>query len=66
MRVQLSVNNTRTPTSANLSDLLVLDEIAGLAVKESLGNKTQDGFQAFRVKFLKGSHRCFRPLWDVC
>nr|XP_021486366.1 limbin isoform X2 [Meriones unguiculatus] len=53
MRVQLSVNNTRTPTSANLSDLLVLDEIAGLAVKESPGNKTQDGIQAFRVKFLK-------------
>ncbi|XP_028614040.1 limbin [Grammomys surdaster] len=53
MHVQLSVNNTRTPTSANLSDLLVLDEITGLTVKESSGNKTQDGIQTFRKSFLQ-------------
>ncbi|XP_031197773.1 limbin isoform X3 [Mastomys coucha] len=53
MHVQLSVNNTRTPTSANLSDLLVLDEITGLTVKESPGNKTQDGIQTFRKSFLQ-------------
>ncbi|GAB1289603.1 Limbin [Apodemus speciosus] len=53
MHVQLSVNNTRTPTSANLLDLLVLDEITGLTVKESPGNKTQDGIQTFRKSFLQ-------------
>lgn len=66
MHVQLSVNNTRTPTSANLSDLLVLDEITGLTVKESSGNKTQDGIQTFRKSFLQGNHRYFRPLWIMC
>ncbi|EDL37527.1 Ellis van Creveld syndrome 2 homolog (human) [Mus musculus] len=53
MHVQLSVNNTRTPTSVNLSNLLVLDEITGLAVKESPGNNTQDGIQTFRKSFLQ-------------
>uniref|UniRef100_A0A8C6I3U9 EvC ciliary complex subunit 2 n=1 Tax=Mus spicilegus TaxID=10103 RepID=A0A8C6I3U9_MUSSI len=53
MHVQLSVNNTRTPTSVNLSNLLMLDEITGLAVKESPGNNTQDGIQTFRKSFLQ-------------
>ncbi|CAH6977258.1 limbin [Phodopus roborovskii] len=53
MHVQLSVNNTRTPLSANLSDLLVLDEITSLTVKESPGNKTRDGIQTFRKSFLQ-------------
>lgn len=66
MHVQLSVNNTRTPTSANLSDLLVLDEITGLTVKESSGNKTQDGIQTFRKSFLQGNHRYFGLLWSMC
>ncbi|XP_051020804.1 limbin [Acomys russatus] len=52
MHVQLSVNNTRTPMSANLSDLVVVDKITGLTVKESAGNKTQDGIQTFRKRFL--------------
>ncbi|KAL1790143.1 limbin isoform X1 [Sigmodon hispidus] len=53
MHVRLSVNNTRTPMSANLSDLLVLDEITSLTLKESPGNKTQDGIQTFRKRFLQ-------------
>ncbi|CAO2640108.1 Evc2, partial [Lemmus lemmus] len=53
IHVQLSVNNTRTPVSANLSDLLVLDQITSLTVKESPGNKTQGGVQTFRKHFLQ-------------
>ncbi|XP_060004508.1 limbin [Lagenorhynchus albirostris] len=51
--VRLSVNNTRTPAAANLSDLLLLDNITGLTVRESVGNQTSRGFQAFRKKFLQ-------------
>ncbi|XP_055290674.1 limbin-like isoform X2 [Moschus berezovskii] len=51
--VRLFVNNTRTPTAANLSDLLLLDNITGLTVRESAGNQTSRGFQTFRKKFLQ-------------
>ncbi|KAB0345832.1 hypothetical protein FD754_022758 [Muntiacus muntjak] len=51
--VRLFVNNTRRPTAANLSDLLLLDNITGLTVRESAGNQTSRGFQAFRKKFLQ-------------
>ncbi|XP_061048073.1 limbin isoform X2 [Eubalaena glacialis] len=51
--VRLFVNNTRTPAAANLSDLLLLDNITGLTVRESAGNQTSRGFQAFRKKFLQ-------------
>ncbi|XP_049997299.1 limbin isoform X3 [Alexandromys fortis] len=53
IHVQLSVNNTRTPVSANLSDLLVLDQITSLTVKESPGNRTQGGVQTFRKQSLQ-------------
>ncbi|XP_048220292.1 limbin isoform X2 [Perognathus longimembris pacificus] len=52
LHVQLIVNNTRTRVSTNLSDLLLLDAIAGLTVRESVGNKTEDGFQTFQKRFL--------------
>ncbi|EHB03659.1 Limbin [Heterocephalus glaber] len=52
VHVHLVVNNTRAPLSANLSDLLLLDDISGLTVRDSTGNKTPDGLQAFRKKFL--------------
>ncbi|XP_005408883.1 PREDICTED: limbin isoform X3 [Chinchilla lanigera] len=52
VRVHLVVNNTQVPLSANLSDLLLLDDISGLTVRDSTGNKTPDGLQAFRKKFL--------------
>ncbi|XP_049742479.1 limbin isoform X2 [Elephas maximus indicus] len=51
--VWLLVNNTRLPSAANLSDLVLLDNITGLTVRESAGNKTSEGFQAFRRKFLQ-------------
>ncbi|XP_030781703.1 limbin isoform X2 [Rhinopithecus roxellana] len=51
--VWLLVNNTKTPSSANLSELLLLDSIAGLTVRDSIGNRTSEGFQAFSKKFLQ-------------
>ncbi|XP_023593725.1 limbin [Trichechus manatus latirostris] len=51
--VWLLVNNTRSPSAANLSELVLLDNITGLTVRESAGNKTSEGFQAFRKKFLQ-------------
>ena len=58
--VRLFVNNTRTPTAANLSDLLILDNITGLTVRESAGNQTSRGFQAFRKKFLQGNSPMYK------
>ncbi|XP_076992480.1 limbin [Tamandua tetradactyla] len=52
-QVWLLVSNPRSPLAANLSDLLLLDNVTGLAVRESIGNKTLGGFQAFRKKFLQ-------------
>ncbi|XP_054438205.1 limbin [Pteronotus mesoamericanus] len=52
VRVRLLVNNTQTPAAANLSDLLLLDNITGLTVRESTGNRTSAGFQTFRRRFL--------------
>uniref|UniRef100_A0A8P0P858 EvC ciliary complex subunit 2 n=1 Tax=Canis lupus familiaris TaxID=9615 RepID=A0A8P0P858_CANLF len=52
-QVRLLVDNTRTPAATNLSDLLLLDNITGLSIRGSTGNKTSAGFQAFRKKFLQ-------------
>ncbi|KAM5285872.1 limbin isoform 2-T2 [Hipposideros larvatus] len=52
-QVRLLVNNTQTPVAANLSYLLLLDNITGLSVRDSAGNRTSAGFQAFRKKFLQ-------------
>ncbi|XP_015421285.1 PREDICTED: limbin [Myotis davidii] len=52
-QVRLLVNNTAGPGAADLSDLLLLDNITGLAVRESAGNKTSAGLQAFRQRFLQ-------------
>ena len=60
VHVRLFVNNTRTPTAANLSDLLLLDNITGLTVRESAGNQTSRGFQAFRKKFLQGNSHMYK------
>lgn len=53
-QVRLLVNNTAAPGAADLSDLLLLDNITGLAVRDSAGNKTSAGLQAFRRRFLQG------------
>uniref|UniRef100_A0A2I3RA22 EvC ciliary complex subunit 2 n=1 Tax=Pan troglodytes TaxID=9598 RepID=A0A2I3RA22_PANTR len=52
-RIWLLVNNTKTTSSANLSELLLLDSIAGLTIWDSIGNRTSEGFQAFSKKFLQ-------------
>ncbi|XP_035874588.1 limbin isoform X2 [Phyllostomus discolor] len=51
-QVHLLVNNTPAPAAAALSDLVLLDNVTGLAVRESPGNRTAAGFQAFARKFL--------------
>ncbi|XP_047654704.1 limbin isoform X3 [Phacochoerus africanus] len=53
VHVQLLVHNTQAPSATNLSDLLLLDNVTGLSVRESAGNQTSRGFQAFRKKFLQ-------------
>lgn len=53
-QVRLLVNNTPVPGAADLADLLLLDNITGLAVRESAGNRTSAGLQAFRRRFLQG------------
>ncbi|XP_036083384.1 limbin isoform X2 [Rousettus aegyptiacus] len=52
-QVRLLVNNSQTPDAANLSDLVLLDNVTGLTIRASPGNKTAAGFQAFRRKFLQ-------------
>ncbi|KAK1346068.1 hypothetical protein QTO34_008537 [Cnephaeus nilssonii] len=52
-QVRLLVNNTPVPGAADLADLLLLDNITGLAVRESAGNRTSAGLQAFRRRFLQ-------------
>ncbi|XP_075400662.1 limbin isoform X2 [Tenrec ecaudatus] len=51
-QVWLLVNNPRSPRAADLSDLLLLDNVTGLSVRESIGNRTSRGFQAFRKQSL--------------
>ncbi|XP_023375958.1 limbin isoform X2 [Pteropus vampyrus] len=51
-QVRLLVNNSQTPDAANLSDLVLLDNVTGLTIWASPGNKTSAGFQAFRKQFL--------------
>nr|XP_044989419.1 limbin isoform X2 [Jaculus jaculus] len=53
IHVHLLVNNTKSPVSANLLDLLVLDDITGLTVRESVGNQTLGGVQTFTKEFLQ-------------
>lgn len=48
LRVLLVVNNTHTPGAANLSDVLLLDNITGLRVRDAPGNLTAVGLQALR------------------
>uniref|UniRef100_A0A7M4E6P9 EvC ciliary complex subunit 2 n=1 Tax=Crocodylus porosus TaxID=8502 RepID=A0A7M4E6P9_CROPO len=52
--VRLLINNTNMPSTANLTDLILLDNVTGLHVKETSGNKTADGFQIYRRTFLQG------------
>ncbi|KYO45742.1 limbin isoform B [Alligator mississippiensis] len=51
--VRLLINNTNMPSTANLTDLILLDNVTGLHVQKNSGNKTADGFQIYRRTFLQ-------------
>ncbi|NWX21205.1 LBN protein, partial [Aegotheles bennettii] len=52
--ITLMINNTNTLLSTNISDLILLDNITGLHVQKNSGNKTTDGMQIYRKRFLQG------------
>ncbi|OXB72867.1 UNVERIFIED_CONTAM: hypothetical protein H355_005257 [Colinus virginianus] len=51
--VRLSINNTNTLLSRNITDLILLDNITGLHVQKDSGNMTRDGIQIYRKRFLQ-------------
>ncbi|NXA31395.1 LBN protein, partial [Eudromia elegans] len=56
--VRLLINNTNTLLSANITDLVLLDNITGLRVLKNSGNRTTDGIQTYRKRFLQGNKFC--------
>ncbi|NWT10993.1 LBN protein, partial [Vireo altiloquus] len=52
--ITLVINNTNTLLSANITDLILLDNITGLHVQKTSGNKTTDGIQVYRKSSLQG------------
>ncbi|NWS91902.1 LBN protein, partial [Toxostoma redivivum] len=52
--ITLVINNTNTLLSTNITDLILLDNITGLNVQKTSGNKTTDGIQIYRKSFLQG------------
>ncbi|NXK34096.1 LBN protein, partial [Piprites chloris] len=52
--ITLVINNTNTLLSKNITDLILLDNITGLHVQKTSGNKTTDGIQIYRKRFLQG------------
>ncbi|NXR43044.1 LBN protein, partial [Zosterops hypoxanthus] len=56
--ITLVINNTNTLLSTNITDLILLDNITGLHVEKTSGNKTTDGIQIYRKSFLQGGE-CF-------
>ncbi|NXO61607.1 LBN protein, partial [Phainopepla nitens] len=52
--ITLVINNTNTLLSTNITDLILLDNITGLHVQKTSGNKTTDGVQIYRKSFLQG------------
>ncbi|XP_054994315.1 limbin isoform X2 [Sorex araneus] len=53
LTVRLVVANPRLPGAADLSDLLLLDNVTGLRVHDPPGNHTPEGLQAFRRDLLQ-------------
>ncbi|XP_053113978.1 limbin [Hemicordylus capensis] len=51
--VKLLINNTNAPLAFNVTDLVLLDNITGLHIQGTKGNKTADGFQKYRIQFLQ-------------
>ncbi|NXQ27644.1 LBN protein, partial [Alaudala cheleensis] len=52
--ITLVINNTNSLLSTNITDLILLDNITGLHVQKSSGNKTTDGIRIYRKSFLQG------------
>ncbi|XP_072717786.1 limbin isoform X3 [Ciconia boyciana] len=52
--ITLLINNTNTLLSTNITDLILVDNITGLHVQKNSGNKTTDGIQIYRKRFLQG------------
>ncbi|KAM9143102.1 limbin isoform 2-T2 [Pangshura tecta] len=51
--VRLLINNTNTPSASNVTDLILLDNITGLHVQGTGGNKTTAGLQIYKRGFLQ-------------
>ncbi|XP_068799498.1 limbin isoform X1 [Struthio camelus] len=51
--VRLLINNTNMLLSANITDLVLLDNITGLRIPKNSGNRTTDGIQIYRKRFLQ-------------
>ncbi|XP_008945085.1 PREDICTED: limbin, partial [Merops nubicus] len=52
--ITLLINNTNMLLSTNITDLILLDNITGLHVQKSSGNKTTAGIQIYTKRFLQG------------
>ncbi|NXP85127.1 LBN protein, partial [Passerina amoena] len=52
--ITLVINNTNTLLSTNITDLIIMDNITGLHVQKTSGNKTTNGIQIYRKSFLQG------------
>ncbi|NWT34954.1 LBN protein, partial [Cardinalis cardinalis] len=52
--ITLVINNTNTLLSTNITDLILMDNITGLHVQQTSGNKTTNGIQIYRKSFLQG------------
>ncbi|NXE07743.1 LBN protein, partial [Lophotis ruficrista] len=52
--ITLLINNTNTLLTTNITDLTLLDNITGLQVQKTSGNKTTDGIQIYTKRFLQG------------
>ncbi|XP_077033820.1 limbin isoform X1 [Agelaius phoeniceus] len=52
--ITLVINNTNTLLSTNITDLIIMDNITGLHVQKTSGNKTRNGIQIYRKSFLQG------------
>ncbi|NWY74855.1 LBN protein, partial [Erithacus rubecula] len=52
--ITLVINNTNSVLSTNITDLILLDNITGLHVEKTSGNKTTDGIQIYRKSSLQG------------
>ncbi|NXB97834.1 LBN protein, partial [Orthonyx spaldingii] len=52
--ITLVINNTNTLLSTNITDLILVDNITGLHIQQTSGNKTTDGIQIYTKRFLQG------------